>query len=53
MDVRRIVETLTVVTAALVVLGTLWQSINMDVMVSTLIEGLRTTVAQLSQIECG
>ena len=45
MDVRRIVETLTVVTAALVVLGTLWQSINMDVMVSTLIEGSRTTVA--------
>ena len=45
MDVCRIVETLTVVTAALVVLGTLWQSINMDVMVSTLIEGLRTTVA--------
>ena len=47
MDVHRIVETLTAVTAALVVLGTLWRLINMDVMVSTstLIEGSRTRVA--------
>ena len=34
MDVNRIVQTLMVVTTALVVLGTIWQSINMDVMVS-------------------
>ena len=47
MDVRRIVETLTGVTAALVVLDTLWRLINMDVMVSTstLIEVSRTRVA--------
>ena len=40
MNVHKIVWTLTVVTAVLVVLGTLWQSINMDAMVSTLISKL-------------
>ena len=37
MDVHKIVQTLMVVTIALVVLGILWQLMNMDVMVSTLL----------------
>ena len=38
MDVHKIVWTLTVATTALVVLGTLLQLINMDVMVSTFVK---------------
>ena len=37
MDVHKIVQTLTVVTIALVVLGILWQLMNMDVMVRALL----------------